>query len=53
MLAWFGGVAPAAQAHNVLKVVLLGLVALHVGAALYHHLILKHDVLRRMICPVG
>jgi cytochrome b561 len=53
MVAWFGGVVPAAQAHNVLKVVLLGLVVLHVMAALYHHVVLKHDVLRRMIRPVA
>ena len=53
MLAWFGGVAAAAQAHNVLKVVLLALVLLHFIAALFHHLFLKTDVLRRMLRPAA
>lgn len=35
--------------HGVTARVLLGLVALHVGAALYHRLVLKDGVLRRML----
>jgi cytochrome b561 len=50
-LAWFGDVTQAAQAHNVLKVVLLALVALHVLAVPFHHLVLKNNVMRRMIRP--
>ncbi len=47
-IAWFGGVDLAAQGHNVLKVVLLALVALHVIGALYHHLVLKDGTIDRM-----
>lgn len=47
-MAWFGGVEAAAQGHNLLKVVLLVLVALHVLGALYHHFVLKDAVLDRM-----
>jgi cytochrome b561 len=48
-LAWFGGVTQAAQAHNVLKVALLALIALHVLAVPFHHIVLKNNVMRRMI----
>lgn len=47
-VAWFGGVEAAAQGHNVLKVVLLALVALHVVGALYHQFILRDGILARM-----
>jgi cytochrome b561 len=50
-LAWFADVAPAARAHNVLKIALLALVALHVAAIPVHKLALKSDVMRRMIHP--
>lgn len=50
-LAWFGDVTQAAQAHNVLKVVLLALIALHVLAVPFHRLVLKNNVMRRMIRP--
>lgn len=50
-LAWFGDVVPAAQLHNLLKTALLALVALHVLAALLHHVVLKTDVMRRMFVP--
>ncbi|MBN9581150.1 MAG: cytochrome b/b6 domain-containing protein [Afipia sp.] len=49
LLAWFGGVTAAAQAHNLLKVVLLLLVAVHVLAVPFHLLILKNNVMQRMI----
>ncbi len=51
LVAWFGDVAPAAQAHNVLKVVLLALIALHILAVPFHWIVLKNDVMRRMIRP--
>mgnify|MGYP001765997875 CR=1 FL=1 len=51
VLAWFGGVAAAAQAHNLLKVVLLALIAAHVLAVPFHSVVLKNDVMRRMIRP--
>jgi cytochrome b561 len=49
--AWFGGVRAAADGHEVLKTVLLALIALHVGAALFHRFVLKSDVLSRMARP--
>lgn len=48
-LAWFADVVPAAQAHNVLKVVLLAMIALHVLAVPFHRLFLKNNVMQRMI----
>ena len=50
-VAWFGGVEPAAEAHEAFKVALLALVGLHVVAALFHHFVLKTDVMRRMWRP--
>lgn len=47
-LAWFGGVQTAAAGHNVLKVALLALVALHVIGALYHHFVLRDGLINRM-----
>jgi cytochrome b561 len=35
--------------HRVMGLALVGLLALHVGAALFHHFVLKDVVLRRMI----
>jgi cytochrome b561 len=46
--AWFGGVEAAAQVHNILKFVLLALIALHVVGALYHQFILRDGTLARM-----
>ena len=51
LLAWFGDVTTAAQAHNVLKVALLALIVLHVLAIPFHRLILKNNVMQRMIRP--
>ncbi|QOR38090.1 cytochrome B [Billgrantia diversa] len=50
-LAWFGDVTQAAQVHNILKVVLLALVALHVLAIPFHRVVLKNNVMQRMIRP--
>uniref|UniRef100_Q07HV5 Cytochrome B561 n=1 Tax=Rhodopseudomonas palustris (strain BisA53) TaxID=316055 RepID=Q07HV5_RHOP5 len=50
-IAWFGDGIAAAQLHNLLKLVLLGLIVLHVLAALLHHVVLKTDVMQRMIRP--
>jgi len=46
--AWFGGIEAAAQVHEVLKPVLLVLVAGHVAAALWHHFGLGDGTLTRM-----
>ena len=48
MVAFFGAVHDAADAHEAMTSILLALIALHVLGALYHHFILKTDVLRRM-----
>jgi cytochrome b561 len=47
-VAWFGGVGAAAQGHNVMKVLLLALVALHVVGALYHQFVLRDGTMARM-----
>jgi len=47
--AWFGGILPAAEAHEFLAGALMFLVALHFAAAMYHHFVLKTDILRRML----
>ncbi|MDI4663722.1 cytochrome b/b6 domain-containing protein [Xanthobacter autotrophicus] len=50
-LAWFVDVRPAAGAHNVLKVVLLALIALHVLAVIFHQSVLKSGIMQRMVRP--
>lgn len=50
-LAWFGGIAAAAEAHQVLKNLLLLVVLVHVLAALWHQFWLKDDLLDRMRRP--
>ncbi|MCA0922285.1 cytochrome b [Pseudooceanicola nanhaiensis] len=47
-LAWFLGVAAAAEVHEALKTLLLLLIVLHVGAALYHQFILRDGLMSRM-----
>jgi cytochrome b561 len=49
--AWFGGVRPAADVHELLKLPLLALVALHFAGALYQQVVRRSDVLARMISP--
>lgn len=49
MAAWFGGSSAAAEGHEVLTTLLLVLIALHFGAALYHRFILKSGVMERML----
>ncbi len=50
-LAWFGDVTQAAQVHNILKVVLLALIAVHILAIPFHRLVLKNNVMQRMLRP--
>lgn len=52
-LAWFGGVEPAAEAHEVMKTLLLVLVLLHIAGALYHQFVLKTNLLARMKRPIS
>ena len=47
-VAWFRGNEAAAEAHEVMRIILLTLVALHVLAALYHQFVLKDGLLQRM-----
>lgn len=47
-VAWFGDVDAAALAHNILKVLLLVLVAVHLAGALFHHFVLRDGLLLRM-----
>lgn len=47
-VAWFRGNEAAADAHSIMRIALLALVALHVAARLYHHFLLKDGLLNRM-----
>jgi cytochrome b561 len=47
LLAWYGGVGLAAQAHSILRIILFFLVVLHILAALGHSII-GHGVMGRM-----
>lgn len=47
-VAWFAGVEPAADVHEVLQQLLLLAIALHVAGALFQHFIRRSDVLMRM-----
>lgn len=51
-MAWFGGQGWSADLHEeILKPLLMLLVVLHVAGALYHQLVLKSDVMKRMGRP--
>lgn len=47
--AWFGGIEVAAAAHGLLKFLLIALIGLHVLTVIFHHLVLKSPILKRMI----
>lgn len=47
-VAWFVGVEVAAQSHNVMKIILLALVALHIVGAFYHQFVLRDGTLAQM-----
>jgi len=51
VIAWFGNVAAAAEAHEVMKTLLIVLILLHAAAALYHQFWLKDGLLNRMRQP--
>lgn len=42
-------VGAAYRVHVALAWIIIGLIALHVSAALFHHLLLKNDILNRML----
>jgi cytochrome b561 len=48
LAAWFGQAKAPADAHEVMKAILLALVALHILGALYQQFILKTNILARM-----
>lgn len=50
-LAWFGGQEAAAEAHEVLKTLLLVLIVLHVVGALFQQFVLKTNIMERMKRP--
>lgn len=50
-MAWFGDIAAGAEAHNVVKIALLALIVLHVLAVLFHRIVLKNNLMLRMIRP--
>ncbi|MXW90692.1 MAG: cytochrome B [Rhodospirillaceae bacterium] len=50
-LAWFGDVGAAAAAHRAGMLIIVALLLLHVAGALYHHFVLKTDVMRRILRP--
>ncbi len=51
LVAWFGDVGTAGEMHELMKTVLMLLVFLHIGGALYQRFVLKTDVVNRMIRP--
>jgi cytochrome b561 len=52
LVAWFGGVEPAAMAHaGPLRLLLIGLVLLHIAGALVQQFALRSGVLMRMFRP--
>lgn len=52
MAAWFGGIAAAAEGHEVMKNLLLLLVLLHVAGALYHQFLVRDGLMNRMRQPL-
>lgn len=50
-VAWFFDASPAATAHVLMEKLLLGLIAAHIGGALFQHLIRRSDVVMRMFAP--
>jgi cytochrome b561 len=47
-MAWFGQIDIAADVHEVVRAILLGLIALHVGAAVWHQVWRRDNLLARM-----
>ncbi|MDQ2094760.1 cytochrome b [Rhodalgimonas zhirmunskyi] len=51
LVAWYGGVRAAGDAHEVLKALLLVLIGLHIAGALYQQFVLKTNIMARMKRP--
>lgn len=50
-VAWFGGLEAAGEAHEAMKPLMLGLIAIHVLATLWHQFWLRDNLLERMKRP--
>ncbi|MFW2545367.1 cytochrome b/b6 domain-containing protein [Primorskyibacter sp. 2E107] len=48
-VAWFANVGTAAEAHNLLKIALLALIMLHILAVPFHRIVLKNNVMLRIV----
>ena len=51
LIAWFAGAAVVAQVHEIGRLVLIGLIGLHVLGALAEHFVFRNDGLVRMLRP--
>ena len=51
LMAWFGGSQAAAEAHVLMKNIILILILLHVGVAIFHQFVLKDGLMDRMSRP--
>ena len=51
LVAWFGGVDTAGEAHGLMSNLMLFVLAVHVAAALWHQFWLKDHLLLRMMRP--
>lgn len=49
LVAWYGAVGAAGNLHELLKTVLLAVIAFHVAGAFYQQFILRSDVVARML----
>lgn len=50
-LAWYGGIEAAGDAHELAANALLIVALAHAATALWHHYVMKDNVLRRMMRP--
>ncbi|MFY0692050.1 MAG: cytochrome b/b6 domain-containing protein [Paracoccaceae bacterium] len=50
-VAWGQGSEGAGEVHEMLTKILIALIALHVGAALFSHYVQKSGIIRRMLDP--
>jgi len=51
MVAWFFVVEGAANAHEIMTNLLLAALVLHVSGALFQHVVMRSDVVMRMLRP--
>lgn len=52
-LAWFFGIEPSAQIHEIGRLILIPTIGLHVVGGLAEHFVFKNDSLLRMFRPAG